>query len=274
MDFNDILDLLQKRANRPPSLKEIQETLELSAGARKAVGKSLKAMVKDGSLVQLKGGRFALPGKVNLVVGTLSAHRDGYGFVAPVDEKAQDVLVPARHVRPAMHGDMVVVRLERSLRTGRPEGRVIRVERRAHQTLVGRYQVNHGVGYVAPTDPHLPDDILIPPGAAGEAKPGQMVLVDIVHYPEPSRGAVGRISEVLGDATDPEVEIKIAAIQFHLPYEFSAEALIAAGEVPAEVYDEDLADREDLRHLNFVTIDGETAKDFDDAVAIARLKEG
>lgn len=274
IDFNDILDLLQQRANRPLSLKEIQETLVLSAGERKAVGKILKSMVKDGTLVQLKGGRFALPGKINLVVGTLSVHRDGYGFVAPVDGKAQDVFVPARYIRPAMHGDLVVVRLERSLRTGRPEGRVIRVEKRACRTLVGRYQIDHGVGYVTPTDPHLQDDILISPGSAGETRSGQMVLVEIESYPGHSRGAIGRITEILGEATDPDVEIRIAAIQFNLPYEFSEEVLTAADKVPVTVDNHELAKREDLRHLNFVTIDGETAKDFDDAVAIDRLAKG
>ncbi len=273
-DFNDILELLRQRANRPLSLKEIQELLDLNAGERKAVGKSLKGMVKDGSLVQLKGGRFALPAKVNLVVGTLSVHRDGYGFVTPADGAAQDVFVPARHIRPAMNGDLVVVRLERSLRTGRPEGRVIRVERRAHRTLVGRYQTDHGIGYVSPADPHLPDDILIPPGAAGDARPGQMVLIEIESHPGRTRGAVGRITEVIGDAADPEVEIRIAAIQFGLPYEFSPQALAEAGQVPLQVEAAEQAGREDLRRLNFVTIDGETAKDFDDAVAIERHGRG
>ncbi|MGK2906606.1 MAG: ribonuclease R [Desulfuromonadales bacterium] len=274
IEFNDILDLLQQHANRPLSLREIQDLLVLSAGERKTVGKSLKSMVRDGTLVQLKGGRFALPGKVNLVVGTLSVHRDGYGFVAPVDEKAQDVFVPARHVRPAMHGDRVVVRLERSLRSGRPEGRVIRVEQRACKVLVGRYQAEHGVGYVSPADPHLQDDLLIPPGSAGEARPGQMVLVEIESYPGHARGAVARVTEVLGDATDPEVEIRIAAIQFNLPYEFSAEVLAEAERIAVTVDGAELAGREDLRHLDFVTIDGETARDFDDAVAIARLARG
>jgi ribonuclease R len=274
MDFNSILDLLQQRANRPLSLKEIQESFDLSAGERKAIGRNLKDMVKDGSLVQLKGGRFALPGKVNLAVGTLSVHRDGYGFVTPVDGKSQDVFIPARSVRPAMNGDMVVVRLERSLRTGRPEGRVIRVEKRAHKVVVGRYLSERGVGFVTPTDPSLHDDVLIPVGAAGEARSGQMVLVEIESYPGHSRGAVGRISEILGEATDPEVEIRIAAIQFGLPYEFSADALAEAGKVPLQVDEEGLAGREDLRHLGFVTIDGETAKDFDDAVAIERLGKG
>lgn len=274
MDFNDILDLLQQRANRPLTLREIQELLDLSAGERKVLGKSLKSMVKDGSLVQLKGGRFALPGKVNLVVGTLTVHRDGYGFVTPRDTNAHDIFVPARHVRPAMHGDRVVVRMERALRTGRPEGRVIRVEERAHKTLVGRYRAERGVGFVSPAAAHLHEDILIPLDAAAGAIPGQMVLVEIDSYPGATRGAVGRVSEVLGDASDPDVEIRVAAIQFHLPYEFSPQVQAEADSVPRQITAQDMAGREDLRTLAFVTIDGETAKDFDDAVAIARNGAG
>ena len=123
--LSEILDLLQKHARRPLSLREIQETLDLSAGERKALGRTLKSLVKEGSLVQLKGGRFALPKKVNLVVGRLSLHRDGYGFVSPADGGRDDLFIPARHIRPAMHGDLVVARLEHSNRCVRPERRVI-----------------------------------------------------------------------------------------------------------------------------------------------------
>jgi ribonuclease R len=274
MDFGDILNLFQQRANRPLSLKEIQVEFNLNAGERKAIGKILKSMVKEGSLVQLKGGRFALPGKVNLVVGTLSVHRDGYGFVTPSHPDAEDVFVPARHVRPAMHGDTVVVRLERALRSRRPEGRVIRVDKRAHQSVVGRYQLVHGVGYVTPVDPHLVDDLLIPPGFSADAVSGEMVVAEIENHQGRSRAAVGRISEVIGDADDPVVEIRIAAIQFNLPYEFPPQVQTEASEVALAVDEEEIVGREDLRHLDFVTIDGETARDFDDAIAISRREQG
>ena len=212
-DLSDILDLLQKHASRPLSLREIQETLELSAGERKSLGKTLKDLVKEGSLVQLKGGRFALPKKVNLVVGRLSVHRDGYGFVSPADKGRDDLFIPARHIRPAMHGDLVVARLEHSIRSGRPEGRVIRVEQRAHRQVVGRYRVEHGVGFVLPADPRIQDALLVPPCGDVDVRPDQMVLAEIESYPGRTRGAVGRIREVLGDAADPGVEIRIAAIQ-------------------------------------------------------------
>ena len=273
-DLSDILALLQQQASRPLSLREIQDTLDLSAGERKALGKALKDLVKEGSLVQLKGGRFALPKKVNLVVGRLSVHRDGYGFVSAADGGRDDLFIPARHIRPAMHGDLVVARLEHSIRSGRPEGRVIRVEQRAHRLVVGRYRVEHGVGFVLPVDPRIQDALLVPPGGEIEVRHDQMVLAEIESYPGRTRGAVGRIREVLGNATDPDVEIRIAAIQFNLPYEFPDAVLAEADMVDAQVRESDLAGREDLRALTFVTIDGETAKDFDDAVAIQRLAEG
>jgi ribonuclease R len=273
-DLSDILELLQQHASRPLSLREIQDTLDLRAGERKALGKVLKDLVKEGSLVQLKGGRFALPKKVNLVVGRLSVHRDGYGFVSPADGRRDDLFIPARHIRPAMHGDLVVARLEHSIRSGRPEGRVIRVEQRAHRLVVGRYRLEHGVGFVLPVDPRIQDALLVPPGGEIEVRHDQMVLAEIESYPGRTRGAVGRIREVLGNATDPDVEIRIAAIQFNLPYEFPAVVLAEADMIDSQVRESDLAGREDLRALTFVTIDGETAKDFDDAVAIQRLAEG
>ncbi len=273
-DLSDILDLLQKHASRPLSLREIQETLDLSAGERKDLGRTLKGLVKEGSLVQLKGGRFALPKKVNLVVGRLSVHRDGYGFVAPADGGRDDLFIPARHIRPAMHGDLVVARQEHSIRSGRPEGRVIRVEQRAHRLVVGRYRVEHGVGFVLPADPRLHDALLVSPGADLDVRPEQVVLAEIESYPGRTRGAVGRIREVLGNATDPDVEIRVAAIQFNLPYEFPAAVLAEAGKVAPRVKESEMTGRDDLRAINFVTIDGETARDFDDAVAIRRLGEG
>jgi ribonuclease R len=273
-DLSDILELLQQHASRPLSLREIQDTLDLRAAERKALGKTLKDLVKEGSLVQLKGGRFALPKKVNLVVGRLTVHRDGYGFVSPADGRRDDLFIPARHIRPAMHGDLVVARLEHSIRSGRPEGRVIRVEERAHRLVVGRYRVEHGVGFVLPVDPRIQDALLVPPGGEIEVRHDQVVLAEIESYPGRTRGAVGRIREVLGNATDPDVEIRIATIQFNLPYEFPAAVLAEADMMDSQVRESDLAGREDLRSLNFVTIDGETAKDFDDAVAVQRLAEG
>lgn len=272
-DLKDIFELLNQRANRPLGLKEIQAEFDLDAGGRKQVGRQLKTLVREGSLVQLKGGRFALPHKVNLAIGTLSLHRDGYGFVT-TSQQSQDIFIPARFVRPAMHGDRVVVRIEGGQRSGKPEGRIIRVEVRAQRRIVGRYEVGRGLSYLVPADPKLNEDLLIPPEASGAARPGEMVVAEITQYPDRARAALGRVIEVLGAADDPRVEVQVAAIRFNLPYEFSSSCLAEAERLPATVQAADLVGREDLRSLPFVTIDGESAKDFDDAVAIHPLDDG
>jgi len=273
VDLQLILDLLSRRAGRPLSLRDIQTALDLDAKERKAVSRLLKNLVREGTIVELKGDRYALPGKVNLVTGTLTVHRDGYGFVT-VPDRDHDVFVPARYVRPAMPGDRVVVRVERGARSGRPEGRVIRVVERARVTLVGRYEQSRGVGYLVPADTSLHDDLIIPAGAEAGARPGQMVVARIDSYPDQSRNAVASVVEVLGDADDPAVEIRVAAIRFGLPDEFPAAVLAEVARLPEEVAPADLVGREDLRARPFVTIDGETARDFDDAVAIERRPDG
>ncbi|PLX72861.1 MAG: ribonuclease R [Desulfuromonas sp.] len=269
-DLKDILELFSRRANRPVSLKELQTEFDLNASGRREIGRILKGLVRDGSLVQLKGGRFALPDKVSLVVGTLSLHREGYGFVTPAKGGA-DLFVPARYVRPAMHGDRVVARMERGRRTGKPEGRVIRVEQRALRQVVGRYELGRGVGYLVPADPKLHDDLLIPPEASGGARPGQMVIAEITQYPERSRAALAQVVEVLGAPDDPQVEVRVAAVRFGLPAQFGLSCLKEARHIPGSVLETDWPGRRDLRQTPFVTIDGESAKDFDDAVAIETL---
>ncbi len=268
-----ILALFKQNAGHALSLREIQAALDLSAGERKQAGRLVKDLVRQQLLRRVAGGRFALPPKGRQVTGVLSIHRDGYGFLA-LDDGREDVFVPARFISPAMHGDRVTVRLERDPRTGRPEGQVVEVVARAHKTLVGKYQRIRDGGFVTPAEPALREDILVPPGAAAGALPGQMVIVAIESYPAPNRCAVGKVTEVLGDADDPAVEIRVAAIKYGLPCEFPAAALAEAAQVAGAVSAPDLAGREDLRGLPFVTIDGESAKDFDDAVAIRQNPDG
>ncbi|MBW2519455.1 MAG: RNB domain-containing ribonuclease, partial [Deltaproteobacteria bacterium] len=270
VDYSEIFELFKNRAHRPMSLKDIQRALDLNVANRKEIGKLLKALVREGSLVQVKGGRFAMPKQISLLAGTLSVHRDGYGFVSRADGK-DDIFIPARYVRPAMHGDRVIVRLEKGLKSRRFEGRIVRVEQRAQNRIVGRFQSTKAVGYLVPADSRLRDDIIIPAGHQLNARSGEMVIAEIETYPSRSRAASARVVDVLGEASDPDVEIRVAAIRFGLPYEFSQQALAEATQIPKSVLPEDLPGRADLRHLPFVTIDGETARDFDDAVHLEAL---
>lgn len=269
-----LLDLLNRRGGRSLSLRDLQSAFDLDAGERKTLSRHLKQLVKDGVLSQGKGGGFALAGRGRTLTGTLAMHRDGYGFVTIDGREDQDNLfIPARAVRPAMHGDRVLVAVERSARSNRQEGRVMRVLERAHATMLGRMETVHGVNRVVPVDPQVRESFLVPHGGEGGASPGEIVRMHIDSYPGAAREATARIVEVIGAADDPAVEIRVAAERFGLPFTFPPEVLVEVAAVPSQVTAAELANREDLRHLSFVTIDGETARDFDDAVAIERLPD-
>jgi ribonuclease R len=270
----DILEFLQRQAVHPLTAQEILEQFSLSRPQRQTAMRLLRSLVEEGVLVHIKGDRYSLPRQINLVTGTVSAHRDGYGFVSPASGEGADVFIPARFMREVMNGDRVVVRVERGFRSGRPEGRIIRVLERAHRTLVGRFEVGRRFGYVVPADPRLGTDLFIPRATARQVRPGQMVVARIDTYPGRNRSAEGTIVEVLGDPADPEVEILIIAHKYGLPVEFPGEVLTAAAMVPERVEEADRQGREDLRQLPTVTIDGETAKDFDDAVSVRREEDG
>lgn len=267
-----ILDLFDRRRGKTLSLRDLQSAFDLTAGERKVLSRHLKQLERDGVLTRGKGGSYAPASRGRTLTGGIELHRDGYAFVTPDGtDGSSNLFVPARFVRPAMHGDRVLVSVERSPRGGRPEGRVVRVLERAHVTLLGRFEVVHDVARVVPIDPELRDSFLVPHGGEGGAGDGEVVVARIETYPGRAQAATARIVEVLGAADDPAVEIRIAAERFGLPRVFPADVLAAASAIPRQVAERDLAGREDLRHLPFVTIDGETAKDFDDAVAIERL---
>ena len=171
-----------------------------------------------------------------------------------------------------MDGDRAEVRVSAGRYHDKPEGQIVRILQRAHQDIVGTYMAGDRGGFVVPADPRLARDIFVPPDNQGDAQFGQVVIVRIENYPEEYRGASGIIREVLGDPDDPQVEVLSLVHRIGLPYHFPEDVLQAAAQVPDTVESEDLADRVDLRQLPFVTIDGETAKDFDDAVCVQHVE--
>ncbi|WP_305045106.1 ribonuclease R [Geoalkalibacter sp.] len=274
LNVQRLLDFFEKNARFPLGPEDVARHLGVGRRDRKRLRALLDDLVERGALVQLKGGRFALPRKVNLVTGTLSMHRDGYGFVSSGAGEGKDIFIPARFAREAMHGDQVVVRVERGLRGDKPEGRIVRVVGRAHQTVVGRFEQSRKFAYVVPSDPRLGQDVYIPRNARGKARSGQIVVARLDAFPSKNRNPEGTVIEVLGEAGDPEVEVLTIIHQHGLPHRFPAEVLVAASEIPELVLPEELTGREDLRELLTVTIDGETAKDFDDAVAVRDEGQG
>jgi len=199
------------------------------------------------------------------VEGVVQGHRDGHGFVSR-DDGAPDIYLPPNEMRAVLHKDRVKARIVRSDRKGRPEGRVLEILERSTQPIIGRLLQESGVWLVAPEDKRYGQDILIPRGATGTARAGQVVVVELVEPPALYGQPVGRISEVLGEVDDPGMEIEIAVRKYSVPHEFSAACLAQAKALPDTVRAQDLTGRVDLSDVPLVTIDGEDARDFDDAV--------
>jgi ribonuclease R len=200
------------------------------------------------------------------VEGVVQGHRDGHGFVSR-DDGAPDIYLPPNEMRAVLHKDRVKARIVRSDRKGRPEGRVLEIVERSTQPIIGRLLQESGVWLVAPEDKRYGQDVLIPRGATGTARAGQVVVVELVEPPALYGQPVGRISEVLGEVDDPGMEIEIAVRKYSVPHEFSAACLAQAKALPDTVRAQDLVGRVDLSDVPLVTIDGE-----DDAVeAIYRI---
>ena len=230
----------------------------------------LDDMADDGELVRIKGNRYSLSAAVRSISGTLSSHRDGYGFVTPAGG-GEDIFIPQRHMKNAMHGDTVEVRAEASrMGGGKQEGRITAVTERASARIVGRYEETRRGAIVIPEETRLNLIVAIPAKGRGKAEDGQQVVVELTGYPIGGRPAEGRIVEVLGWPDDPEVEVQSAIRRFDLPHLFGKDTLAEAGAIADTVSQEDLKGRVDLRSMPTVTIDGETARDFDDAVALRR----
>ena len=207
------------------------------------------------------------------VEGRVDAHPDGHGFLSS-DDGLLRVFLPAAEMRQVLHGDRARARIIGEDHRGRPYGEITEVLERAHVRIVGRLHAEHGVLFLVPSDRRIVQDVIVPPGAAGRAKAGDIATVDLVSQPTRQAQPVGRVAEVLGHHTDSGIEIEIALRKFDLPHEFGKAALAETRKLPDAVRPEDLKGRRDLRQLPFVTIDGETAKDFDDAVCARRDGEG
>ena len=207
------------------------------------------------------------------VEGRVDAHPDGHGFLSS-DDGLLRVYLPAAEMRQVLHGDRARARIIGEDHRGRPFGEITEVLERAHLRIVGRLHAEHGVLFLVPSDRRIVQDIIVPPGAAGRAKAGDIATVDLVSQPTRQAQPVGRVAEVLGHHTDSGIEIEIALRKFDLPHEFGKAALAETRKLPDAVRPEDLKGRRDLRRLPFVTIDGETAKDFDDAVCARRDGDG
>ncbi|KAA0894003.1 ribonuclease R [Oryzomonas rubra] len=230
----------------------------------------LEEMADNGEVTRLRGNSYVLPGQVKTVRGRISVHRDGYGFVAP-EGGGEDIFIPAKFMKNALHGDLVEATANQSRMGGsKLDGRIVNVVERATTRIVGRFEESRRGAVVISDDQRLNLAVVIPPKGRGRAEDGQQVVAELTAYPIGGRPAEGRIVEILGWPDDPEVEVQSVIRRFDLPHEFGPDVLAEADAVPEAVSKGELKGRVDLRGMTTVTIDGETARDFDDAVALRR----
>lgn len=268
-----ILDLLDT-ADQPVTHEQMCVMLKLEGEEQiEALRRRLIAMARDGQLISNRRDAYVRLDKIDVVRGRVQGHRDGYGFVIRADG-GEDIYLHNRQMRKVIDGDEVLVRLSGEQYRGKEEGAIVEVL--AHNTgqLAGRFYNEDGVQFVRPENPRITHDIMVPFGGYGGAKHGQIVVVEITQQPDKNRLPMGRVIQVLGDHMAPGMEIELAIQANGIPSTWPQEVIEEAGKLPIEVRAADKSNRVDVRHLPFVTIDGEDARDFDDAVLCERRRGG
>ncbi|CAN0620368.1 RNase R [Burkholderia multivorans] len=267
----EILGVL-RTSDAPLAANDIAEALSIKRQEREGFFRRVAAMERDGQIRLDKRGHYQLTHPSNFVAGRVQGHRDGYGFLIR-DDGQDDLFLPNGEMQKVMHNDRVLARIVGYDRRGRPEGHVVEVTERANKRVIGRLLNENGALIVAPEDKRIGHDILITQNAK-KAKVGQVVVVELTDFPSRHSQPLGRVLEVLGDIDDPGMEIEIAVRKYGVPHEFNKAALDGAAALPDKVRPADLRFRVDLRDVPLVTIDGEDARDFDDAVYCEPVKVG
>jgi ribonuclease R len=305
---NDLLQHIEDQPQRAAGYKQLIRELSLRGRERIELESMLADLVVRGKLVLVARDRYAIASAAvnrNLVVGTLTMHRDGFGFVRPLDREVRerlqgDVFIPPFDTAEAMHGDRVLVELSPHSREGRHEGRIVRVMERAHPTVVGTFHYGDRQNYVRPIDDRIKMDVIIPPGEEVVPEPseaesrlevdrvvgkeasrrpwedleGLVVDCEITDWPTSTKNPRGRVIEVIGNEDDFGVDVEIIIRKHHLPHRFPQSVVAEARAIASKIPPAELKRRRDFRNLPIVTIDGETARDFDDAILVRKLPDG
>jgi ribonuclease R len=289
---NQALHFVQSLKTGSFTFRDVVRILDLNSDDRNSLRNFLDELDSEGVIHRIKKGKYTLTRSEDLIAGTLTCHRDGYGFLVPDDRTRykEDIFIPPRNMEDALHEDRVLVKVSQKKRQPkrdfrgrrsrsekekiRIEGAVVRVLERKHPRIVGRYYAHPRFPFVVPLDVRLFHDIQIHQQSGKEARDGQIVSVDITLPPGRNQTPQGKIIEILGYPGDPGIEYKIVEHKFGLPVAFSPEALQEADRTPDHVQKEEYSGREDFRDETALTIDGETARDFDDAVSLKKLSSG
>jgi ribonuclease R len=265
-DGPDRITEVLREAGRPLLFDELVEPLGASSpAARKRLQTAVEALLHGGEIVRNRRDELCLRERLPLVVGTVTGHRDGYGILHP-DDRSAPVILPYRQMREVMHGDRVAARVSGKDQRGRIEGAVVEVLERGTQEIVGRLYEEAQIYFVIPDNPRISHRVLVPRDRLAGARAGQVVLLKLIEPPSRTAQPLGHITRLLGEHAAPGMETDIAIHSHSLPFEFPSEAVKEAESFGAAVSAGAKRGREDIRDLPLVTIDGEDARDFDDAV--------
>ncbi|MEW6162568.1 MAG: ribonuclease R [Nitrospirota bacterium] len=264
---NLLITFFKEKVTKPIGFREIVYSLNLTSSERRKLKRLLREMSSGGDIVRTRKGLYGPAEEMGLVTGYFEAHRDGYGFVSPEEPGKRDIFIPARLTLGAMNNDRVVARIENPVRRG---GRIIRILERAHTRVVGTFEVSRVGFYARPKNKSVPFDFHIAPRDRGKAKDGDSVIAEIISYPTDTRPPAGRIIKILEKPGNPKDEIEGIIDEFNLSRRFPHNVLEEARKLHSKhrIIEPKEQKRKDLRHLTTVTIDGERARDFDDAVSI------
>ena len=261
----DILNYLTE-CNKPRTLRKIADALKVEGGeGRQALSKRIKAMQRDGQIVLNRRGGYGLINKMDLYQGTVIGHPEGYGFLN-IEDETDDLYLSSREMRCLLHGDRIIARLVGVDKRGRKEGSMVEILQRANHLVVGRYFEEAGVAFVSPQNKRVNQDILIPKSMGGDALSGQYVVAEITKQPDKHTQPIGKVVETLGEHAAAGMAVEIAIRSHEIPSDWPDEVLEEVNSLTDEVKEKDKSHREDIRHLQLVTIDGADARDFDDAV--------
>jgi ribonuclease R len=273
IDASQVLGLLESKG-RPMDLHALERALAVgNERDLQSLEQTLDSLTREGRVLVNRRGAFLLTARTSLKTGRVQGHPDGFGFLI-LDEGGDDIFLGPREMQQVFHGDRVAIRITSRDRRGRPQGEVAEVLERASNEVVGRLHIEGGVSFVVPSAKRQTNDLLIPNEQRGSAQHGQVVLAEITRMPGRSHHALGRVIEVIGEPTDPEMEIEIAVRTFGIPHRFPDTVLRDAEAFGPTVADADIGGRADLRDVQLVTIDGADARDFDDAVHAERTSHG
>ena len=271
----EMLEFMKEKAYSPMLSDELMKSLKIQEKEKKEFMKLLDEMESDGVIFKNRRNRYGLPERMNLVVGRLQGNTKGFGFLISDNQEMADVFISQENMGGAMNNDKVVAKIIKEKGNGRSEeGQIIKILKRENDSLVGTFENSTNFGFVVADDKRIFQDVFIPKSEINGASTGQKVVAEIIKWPKPRRNPEGKIVEILGNKGDPGVDILSVIRKYDLPEDFTPEIEEAADSLPDTIPKSEYLRRRDLRDVKMVTIDGEDAKDLDDAVSVKKLPNG